>query len=284
MIRWLARAIERIPGGRAFKFGLYRWWHAAVVRLAPRSNMTYTLFGRVPHQHRALAGPVVEWLRPAGATEPLRVVVFGCSTGAEPASMAATLAAAHPDLECHFECYDIAPEVVAEAVSGRHPKAEIDLVAARQIPGLVEGVFEDRGDWLVVRPELQRRMTFAVGDLLDPGLVTRIAPADIVVGQNFLFHLTRPQAVTGIRHLARLLKPRGVLFIDGMDLDLRERESAALGLTPLDFAIEAIHHEARFRRGRAWPWRYWGLEPFDSGQPDWRRRYATIFLAGARPE
>ena len=66
-----------------------------------------------------------------------------------------------------------------------------------------------------------------------------------------------------------------------MDLSLRHTLTLRMGLSPLEYKIEAIHAEARRARGGGWPHIYWGLEPFSSARRDWKRRYATIFLKGA---
>ncbi|RME27556.1 MAG: hypothetical protein D6800_04940, partial [Candidatus Zixiibacteriota bacterium] len=67
-------------------------------------------------------------------------------------------------------------------------------------------------------------------------------------------------------------------FIDGVDPTLRTRLTEHCRLEPLDFEIETIHNEALVERGFGYPNKHWGLEPFDNTRPDWKRRYATIFL------
>jgi hypothetical protein len=79
------------------------------------------------------------------------------------------------------------------------------------------------------------------------------------------------------------MQSRAALFVDGMDLGLRRKLTRIHGLEPLDYRIEEIHNEARRERGTAWPYEYWGLEPFSKSKRDWKRRYATIFLRERGP-
>jgi hypothetical protein len=82
--------------------------------------------------------------------------------------------------------------------------------------------------------------------------------------------------------VTRLMKPRSVLFVDGMDVDMRERRTRRLGLVPLDYRIERIHDEASIVRGDRYPWQGAGLEPLSTERADWKRRYATIFVRQAQ--
>ena len=80
-------------------------------------------------------------------------------------------------------------------------------------------------------------------------------------------------------NICSLLNNRAVLFVDGMDLDLREKLSRKMNLHPLQYKIEAIHKEAQNARAIGWPYNYWGLEPFNASRGDWQRKYATIYFS-----
>jgi hypothetical protein len=83
--------------------------------------------------------------------------------------------------------------------------------------------------------------------------------------------------------LARLVKPGGYLFVSGIDLDVRTKVAIDLGWIPVPDLLEEIHNGDPSVR-RDWPWRYWGLEPFDSKRPDWRTHYAAVFQLGSPKE
>jgi hypothetical protein len=75
-----------------------------------------------------------------------------------------------------------------------------------------------------------------------------------------------------------LLNSPSAVFLDGMDIDLRQKWTRIDKLLPLNFRVEEIHKEARRARAVGWPYKYWGLEPFRAFRGDWRRRYSTIYL------
>jgi len=280
-----AKAVVRqIPGAVTLRRFVARAEHAVTLRFARRKNILFTEFRRVPTQLDVLAGPVLEFLRGgnggrADAAEALRIVLFGCSIGAEPYSIAATLRDRSPDLRLDIECFDIEPSVVARACAARYA---VDEVARMRhvTPEFIERTFDRAEPDLVVKPAIAAGIRCSVGNVLDRSLVDSLAPADIVIAQNFLFHLSRADAARAFRHLDSLLKPRSALFIDGMDVDLRTRLTSAAGLEPCAAELERIHGESSLERGYAWPRVYWGLEPFNPRRTDAVRRYSTIFFRG----
>jgi chemotaxis methyl-accepting protein methylase len=273
----MKEALRRVPG-------LLRLWrlvgrvrHGLVLRFARRRNYTFTQFRRLPTQVDQLAGPVLDAAGVGGNGASLRVLLFGCSSGAEAFSLASALRECRPEAGWEIDCWDIEPDMVALARTATYPAR--DVVAQRTAtPEFVSRTFDVSGDDLVVKAVLRERLRFDVGDVLDEALIARLAPADVVVAQNFLYHLARPDAERAFGHLIRLLKPRGVLAVDGADLDLRTEITARAALVPWPAEIERIHEEARVERGYAWPQIYWGLEPYQPWRPDAVRRYATIFL------
>jgi chemotaxis protein methyltransferase CheR len=277
--RWLVEGLSRVPilGGPIKRRAWYPYRHQWLLLASSRENYTFTQFVRLPHQLDALAGPVVDFLRPKGSVNPLRVVVFGCSNGAEPYSMASTLTSRRPDVSFEIFAADIDRDVIEKAVAGRYTREEL---AKNQFvdPSFIAATFVANDDVFEVRPEIRQHTRFQIADVLDAGLVAAIEQADIVVAQNFLYHLQRRQARVAFANLCALLKPRSALFVDGMDLDIRYALSKKAGLVPLDYLIPEIHNDGMALRGGSWPWQYWGLEPLNTARKDWKQRYATIFL------
>jgi chemotaxis protein methyltransferase CheR len=278
----ILRALSLLPviGAPIRRRAWYPWRHKLLLLYGRRENYTFTEFVRLPHQLEVLADEVIDFLRSSARSTPLRIVVFGCSNGSEPYSMASTLASRHPDLSFEVHAFDIDAGVIAKAESARFTLEEVTK-NAYVTPEFMAATFVPAGEDVEVRPDIRRRVHFQVSDVLDANLIATIDQADIVVAQNFLYHLERGQARRAFAHLCSLLKPRSALFVDGMDIDLRHALTKEVGLRPLDRLIPEIHADAAKLRGKAWPWIYWGLEPLDTEKADWKQRYATIFLREA---
>ncbi len=248
------------------------------LRFARRYNYVFTKFCRLPAQLDVFAEDVVDFLRAGSAPPDIRIVVFGCSIGAEPYSIASVLRSRRPDVSFQIECFDIESAVIARARVATYSAAELEMNPPLT-PGFVASTFDRVGDGFVVKPAIAERVRFAEGNVLDAALIEKIGKADVVVAQNFLYHLARADAERAFAHLFSLMKPRSALLVDGADIDIRTRLTAAAGLRPCTTQLERIHSEALIGRGYAWPRIYWGLEPFDGRRRDADRRFATIFLS-----
>ncbi len=255
--------------------------HWLRMHLEPRAGFTFTRFFRSPAQLDALVGPVLGRLRPAGTAAPLRIIVLGCSTGAEPYTISAALLAARPELPVTVEAYDIDEGVLKKAAAASYEATEVERHPFLRDEHLTL-LFDRDGERFTVKPAIRERVRFGIADVFDPALPARLGPVELLFAQNIFVNMRRGAAKAGFRNVVRLLGPRSALFVDGMDVDLRARLSGEAGLQPLDFALEAIHEEARDVRGSRYPWSATGLEPFDPTRPDRLRRYATIFLRGMR--
>jgi chemotaxis methyl-accepting protein methylase len=249
-----------------------------VLWFGPRENVTFTQFLRLPRQYDALCGPVLDFLRPDGSGPPLSILIFGCSNGAEPVSIASTLLRRRPDVPFDIVATDLEPEMIAKASGGRYTGAEINMMATLD-PAFVDATFSARDGSFEVKPEIRARITYQVADVLDSH-VADLGQADIVAAQNFLYHLPRKASRRAFGNIVAALKPRSVLLLDGMDMDMRCALTRKAGLQPLDHRIPEIHADSLVLRGAPWPWTYWGLEPFDDRRRDWKQRYATIFVRG----
>jgi len=254
--------------------------HRIALTIGERKNSHFTGFLRLPSQFEALCGPVLSFLAAQRAGAPLRIIVVGCSNGAEAYTIASVLLARAPGIEFVIDAYDIDAGIVEKARSGCF---RMDEVLNNKIltTEFIEGTFDADQEGYRVKGHIAARVRFHVADVLDPELAGQVGLCDILFAQNFLFHLTRRDAARAFDNLCRLMGPRAALFADGMDLGLRQKLTRAKGLAPLDFRIQEIHDEARRARAVGWPDQYWGLEPYLTFSADWRRRYATIFLQGS---
>lgn len=253
--------------------------HRIALLIGERKNSHFTGFLRLPSQFEALSGPVLAYLagRPSGP--PLRIVVVGCSNGAEAYTIASVLLARTPGIDFLIDAYDIDAGIIEKA---RSACFRVDEVLNNKVltSEFIRATFDAELEGYRVKEHIAARVRFHVADVLNPGLAGHTGLCDILFAQNFLFHLTRRDAACAFENLYRLLRPKAALFADGMDLGLRQKLTRAKRLAPLDFRIREIHDEARRARAVGWPEHYWGLEPYLTFSADWRRRYATIFLKG----
>ena len=271
--------LKRIPGVQEFAqsriYQSYR--HGVALRTAPRVNSNFTGFWRLPTQFQALSGPVADHLIAVAPGRQLRIASIGCSNGAEAYTVSSCLSNHRPGLQYSIHAIDIHQHVIDKARAASYEPEEEVYCNRRITEEFIDQTF-DRGVTYVVKPQISSRVTFSLGDVLDDGLVDLLPDMDVVFAQNFLFHLEPPKAAQAFENLCRILGPRGVMFLDGTDLPLRQRLTKKFGLDPLDWQVEQIHNEARWARGEGYPDGYWGLEPFMMTKRDWCRRYSTIFI------
>jgi chemotaxis protein methyltransferase CheR len=260
-----------------------RTYHAMrqrpVLLLSPRRpSYAFTQFLRAPTQFEALVGPVLDCLRKDDEKKPITITVIGSSIGCEPYSIASVIARRRPDVEFRIHAFDNNPEMVERTRRAQYTAEEVWTHAGVTRDFVAATFTVDHGRY-TVRPELVDRVQVSLGDILDAGITAAAGRSDIVFAQNLLFNLRPQVARRAFPNICSLLNARSVLFIDGMDLGMRQRLTRRAGLLPLLYEIGAIHEEARRERG-SWHGRYWGLEPFSDSRKGWARRYGTIFVKG----
>lgn len=268
------------------------WQHRRLREHSPRlSHHAYTCFFRSMGQLQALTGPVLDHLRlPQGQT--LRIAVVAASNGAEVYSLAAWLRLACPDLPFQIHASDHNPELVAQARLGIYPADQLRTLGTpavpwremfRPLPGTPAPCPAQPDDdppaplW-EVQPALREHVQWSTLDLLNDELRQQAGPADVVLANNVLFHLTPHQARRAFANLRRCLRPRAALFVQGADLGLRAELTREAGLRPLDHEVGRIHRDAQAHVDRRWWTLYWGSEPYMPWRPQALRRYSTIFL------
>lgn len=217
----------------------------------------------------------------------LKLTVLACSNGAEVYSHLLFIRSARPDLKLEAFAIDISAEIVKIASRGVYSLGENALVYERILARISEeeiaSMFDREGDHVRVKPWIAEGVHWITGDAGDPQLAEGIGPADIVIANKFLCHMNPSDAEKCLRNLPRFVKPGGHLLVSGVDLEVRAKVAHDLGWMPVLDRIEEVHDGDPSVR-RDWPWRYWGLEPFDDKRPDWPMRYAAIFQLGVPPE
>jgi chemotaxis protein methyltransferase CheR len=212
-----------------------------------------------------VVGPVLQFLGGRKLGRPLEILNLACSNGAEAYTFASFLSKRLPDLDFRITAADLHQEMVESA-------------RAASYSDFIEHTFDKVGDRYVVKPEVRRRVTFTQGNLLDSKLHEKLASADIVTAQNVLFHLKPNDARTAFDNIVKLLRPKSVLLIDGMDQPLRVELTLKHGLEPLEFKMKEIYQESRVHTPLDWWHYYWGSEPYSPFRRDRARRYGTVFL------
>jgi chemotaxis protein methyltransferase CheR len=248
------------------------------VHFQPRENRIYTQFFRFPNQCDVLVEQVLPRLlaaRRVTAEEPLEVAVFACCSGEEAYTLAYVLATRARGLPVRIRGYDIVPEVIAQAKAGSYSREHV-YSSPFVNDELVAGAFDVSGDTLTVKPQFASLVSFDIGDITDAVAMGRLQRSDLVFAQNVLFHLPRPVAKRAFENIAAVLRPRGALFVNGMDTDMRAKLTKEHGLEPVTQRIAEIHEDARVDRGTNWADSYWGREPLKMSG-DWVRKYCTIY-------
>jgi SAM-dependent methyltransferase len=222
---------------------------------------------------RALVTP-----RAKGST--LRLLVLACSNGAEVYSILWTIRSARPDLNVVTHAVDISNEILEVAKEGLYSLTTNKLIDSLLFERLTEeemrAMFDRDKDQVRVKPWIKQGIDWQVADAQDPGLAKVFGPQDIVVANRFLCHMPRPEAERCLRNIAHLVSPGGYVFVSGVDLDLRTKIALDLGWRPVQDLLEEIHDGDPSVR-RDWPWKYWGLEPFNPKRHNCSVRYASVF-------
>jgi SAM-dependent methyltransferase len=263
----ITRLLSSPPG-----LPLGRIIHAWTLRHQTRSQSLATSLFRNVRQISAFEGPLSDL---SGGRQ-LRVLVAGCSLGCEAYTLAGYLAARFPALAVSIDAFDIDPGAVEHArgaIYGREHMPE--GVFHGPFADVAEALVESSGEQWRIKENVARTVRFDVGDALVKNSMNS-GQYDVVLAQNFMVHMDDIRAGLALNAMADCVRPGGAMLLGGMTLDMREKATAAVGLVPIDWNIEAIHNEDIVRRN-AWPFAYWSLEPLDLARPDWKARYATIF-------
>jgi chemotaxis protein methyltransferase CheR len=278
--------VKKLPGIRdLLKTNVCRILRFKITLLtSQRRNCHFTRFLRLPTQFEALSEPVLDFLLKNRSVEALKVTVMGCSTGAEPYSIASILRKRYPDLTFRVYAYDIDQGCIDKARSARYTTEDVlnnELIASGFVNNtfdeFVNNTFDKVDGYYVIKKNIRKHVHFSVADALDTNLSRQIGTSDIVFAQHFLIHLKHEQAVKGFRNICRLLNPKAALFIAGIELDMLVKLTRENNLIPCEYKVEEIHKEVGIY-GKGWPYTYLGCEPFMTVRKNWQRRYSTIFL------
>jgi hypothetical protein len=233
-------------------------------------DSTYTRFFRNLPQLQVLRDVVLEM----DCCASLKIASLGCSSGAELYSALWMIRTARSDLSITALGIDISGISIQKAVAG------IYQLGTMEVEGITHNendrLFARRGDVLSVQDWLREDTTWHVANACSATLLDEFGPQDVVLANNFLCHMSDDCAEACLRNIVKLVVPNGYLFLWGIDLDVKTRVARAIGLIPVTARIKEIYNADRAAR-EAWPLKYWGIEPMETGRSDWKTRYATVF-------
>jgi SAM-dependent methyltransferase len=180
---------------------------------------------------------------------------------------------------------DISKEVLELAQKGVYSLNIPELVGEPIFKHMTEEemgqIFEREEDRVKIQPWIKEEIIWHLGDAGDPDILDALGTQDLVVANNFLCHMDPPDAERCLRNIARLVTPGGYLFVSGIDLEIRAKVARDLKWKPISDLMQDIHDGDPAMQGD-WPWKWWGLEPFNQRRHDWKVRYASGFQLGEK--
>ncbi len=220
-----------------------------------------------------------------GIGSTLKMAFFGCSNGAELYSTLWTIRSERPDLKVISHAVDISPEILALAQKGVYslnaPELVEEPIFARMTREEMQQMFDVDGkrQEASIKSWIKEGIIWHLGDAGSSELLNVLGLQDMVVANNFLCHMTPPNADRCLRKIAHVVSSGGYLVVSGIDPDIRTKVALDLGWKPVRELLADIHDGDPSLRND-WPWQYWGLEPLNKRRPDWGLRYAAVFQLG----
>lgn len=270
--RYLPGRAIRLSPVRAYGKGLH-----AIARMRLDRTFYFGTFFLRNRPQLALACRVAEQL---DSESGLRITVLGCSIGAEVYSILWAIRSKRPALKIIVTASDISKEVLEFAQKGVYPLAGCEFTDEKIFARVTEQerheLFHDEAAGMRIRDWLREGIIWRVADAVDQDLVHAIGQQDMVFANNLLCHMVPKDAEKCLRNIAKLVRRGGYLFASGVDLEVRTKVARELKLEPVTDLIEDIHNGDPALT-KDWPFRYWGLEPFDKHRPDWTFRYSSAF-------
>jgi chemotaxis protein methyltransferase CheR len=190
-----------------------------------------TDFFREPHHFDFLTRTALPELveRGIGTRSPLRIWSAGCSTGAEPYTLAMVcqeFAQVVPQFKAEILATDISLAVLQDAARAVYPHAQIDPVPMELRKRYLLRTRDASKDDVRIAPELRQMVKYGVVNLMD-GKYPIPHPMDIIFCRNVLIYFDKATQRAVLARLCRTLKAGGYLLlghsesINGMSLPLR---------------------------------------------------------------
>jgi chemotaxis methyl-accepting protein methylase len=227
-------------------------------------------------RNRTLLETITELILEDAPANVLRVTSVGCSTGAEIYSLLWMLRKRQPKMSISAIGVDRLETVLTKAQVGIFAADDHELKnSPREI---LDEMFDPIGENWKIKESIAEGTCWVAVDARDEEFARRFGQQDVVLANNMMIHMNDHEARITLMHLARIVRPGGLIVCQGVDLDVREKTVRELRLEPVTQRIEAIHNSEGNEEARSkWPWAYWSLEPLDKTRKNWVGRYASIF-------
>ena len=144
----------------------------------------------------------------------LRIWSAGCSTGAEPYSLAIQLRESIQDLDrwnARILATDISTRMLAKARDGVYAEDELDGVAPALIQRYFTAVPGAHPRSYRVQDRLKKLVQLANLNLMDPWPIR--GPFDLILCRNVMIYFDKATQVRLVHRFAELLRPGGHLFV-----------------------------------------------------------------------
>ncbi|EGO64018.1 CheR family methyltransferase [Acetonema longum] len=178
-------------------------------------TINVTEFFRTPEKFVELEAKVLPDLLQRSSK--LNVWSAGCSTGAEPYSLAMILAGLTPQTRHRILATDLDIEMLNKAKAGVYGSNDMKNVA----PAILSKYFKHTDDLYSLSDEIKSRVDFQRHNLLLDKFETGF---DIILCRNVVIYFTEEAKEGLYRRFFASLKPGGVLFVGGTEAILNFRE------------------------------------------------------------
>jgi chemotaxis protein methyltransferase WspC len=193
-----------------------------------------TWFFRAPEAFAALVRLVAREWRPSAPSSMLRVLSIPCSTGEEPYSIVMSLLdAGFPRHWLHVDAVDISAHALARAARGVYGANSFRGVEL----GFRERYFRRTAKGYTPADWLRGIVNFRDGNLASPGFSAGEEPYDVIFCRNLLIYFDCSTQERSMKTLARLLTPRGLLFVGPAEAYLASRNGFAAVDRGMSFAF-----------------------------------------------
>ena len=197
-----------------------------------------TWFFRYPESFATLGRLARQRLADTSGLHTLRILSLPCSTGEEPYSIAMALFdAGLVGHQFKVEALDVSPLSVARAQSALYGK---NSFRGQQID-FRERYFTPVNDSYQLAERVHEQVTFQVGNLLDPTLLSHHLPYDFVFCRNLLIYFDLKTQHQALDILKRLTRDDGALFIGPAEGSLLGRLGMRSIGAPQSFAFCHSH-------------------------------------------
>lgn len=178
-------------------------------------TINVTEFCRTPEKFQELEKKVLPALLQARRL--LHIWSAGCSTGAEPYSVAIILRDLTPQVRHRILATDIDATMLARARQGIYTEAELKNLS----PARRQRYFHQRDGNFVLDEDIRSRVEFQRHDLLRDPFGTDY---DLILCRNVVIYFTEEAKDQLYRKFFQALRPGGVLFVGGTECILNYRD------------------------------------------------------------